>query len=77
MVYGGMVVSSSLYDVSECTKQLAAFKLNYGLRCSERQEWWLRAVAHSGAFALAYSGGYAYDRKASDAYGVRPYFLLK
>jgi hypothetical protein len=78
MVYGGAIAGSSLYDVGECTKQLAAFSLNHGLRCSKRQWWWLRAVAYSADFAFVSDHGHAYIYGASAADGgVRPYFLLR
>ena len=78
MVYGIRDGSSSFFDVGECTKQLAAFNLNHGLRCSKRQWWWLRAVAHSPAFASVSSFGDAsyYTAGYADG-GVRPYFLLR
>lgn len=78
MVYGIRDVSSSFFDVGECTKQLAAFNLNHGLRCSKRQWWWLRAVATSADFAFVDYGGDAgyYYASAADG-GVRPYFLLR
>ena len=78
MVYGIRDVSSSFFDVGECTKQLAAFNLNHGLRCSKRQWWWLRAVATSADFAYVDYGGDAgyYYASAADG-GVRPYFLLR
>lgn len=78
MVYGSRHASSSFYDGDECTKQLAAFNLNHGLRCSKRQWWWLRAVAYSTTFAAVNGYGHANYRHASDAVGgVRPYFLLR
>ena len=78
MVYGIRDVSSSFFDVGECTKQLAAFNLNHGLRCSKRQWWWLRAVADSTGFAYVDGYGDAYHYSAGDAGGgVRPYFLLR
>ena len=78
MVYGSRHASSSFYDGGECTKQLAAFNLNHGLRCSKRQWWWLRAVATSTNFATVGHNGDASGNLASDAGGgVRPYFLLR
>ena len=78
MVYGSRHASSSFYDGGECTKQLAAFNLNHGLRCSKRQWWWLRAVAISTNFAIVSDNGVAYNRDASNTDGgVRPYFLLR
>ena len=78
MVYGIRDVSSSFFDVGECTKQLAAFNLNHGLRCSKRQWWWLRAVATSADFAGVNNYGNADNYSASHADGgVRPYFLLR
>ena len=78
MVYGTRHASSSYFDGGECSKQLAAFNLNHGLRCSKRQWWWLRAVAHSANFACVNNYGDANHGGASDAGGgVRPYFLLR
>lgn len=78
MVYGSRHASSSFYDGGECTKQLAAFNLNHGLRCSKRQWWWLRAVATSTGFADVGGNGGAYYYDAGGAGGgVRPYFLLR
>jgi hypothetical protein len=78
MVYGSRHASSSFYDGGECTKQLAAFNLNHGLRCSKRQWWWLRAVAYSTHFAIVSNYGDASGNNASYADGgVRPYFLLR
>lgn len=78
MVYGSRHASSSFYDGGECTKQLAAFNLNHGLRCSKRQWWWLRAVSYSTNFANVDNHGAASSGNASNASGgVRPYFLLR
>ena len=78
MVYGSRHASSSFYDGGECTKQLAAFNLNHGLRCSKRQWWWLRAVSYSAGFANVHTNGAANYYGASNAGGgVRPYFLLR
>ena len=78
MVYGIRDVSSSFFDVGECTKQLAAFNLNHGLRCSKRQWWWLRADAYSAYFAgVSYYGHADTDGASLAAGGVRPYFLLR
>ncbi|MBR1695908.1 MAG: hypothetical protein IJ709_11000, partial [Selenomonas sp.] len=77
-VYGIRDVSSSFFDVGECTKQLAAFNLNHGLKCSKRQWWWLRAVADSTTFAfVSGSGDAAYNYASYADGGVRPYFLLR
>ena len=80
MVYGAPIMSSSAYDTGECTKQLAAFVHNHGLRCSKRQWWWLRAVSASTVFAgVGHTGDAFADRTgASDSGGgFRPYFLLR
>ena len=80
MVFGIRDVSSSFYDVGECASQLAAFRLNTGLKCSARQWWWLRAVAYSTDFADASGHGHANCTSASCSLedgGVRPYFLLR
>lgn len=74
MVYGSRHASSSFYDGGECTKQLAAFNLNHGLRCSKRQWWWLRAVAYSTTFANVHNHGAAssYYYASNTDGGVRP-----
>jgi hypothetical protein len=78
MVFGIRDVSSGFYDVGECASQLAAFRLNTGLKCSARQWWWLRAVAYSTDFARAASTGDPSYGGASISDGcVRPYFLLR
>ena len=78
MVYGVPIMSSSAYDTGECTKQLAAFSHNHGLRCSKRQWWWLRAVSSSHAFAGVAGYGHSISAEVSySAGGFRPYFLLR
>lgn len=77
MVYGAPVLSSSLYDTGECNSQLAAFRLNHGLICSDRCWWWLRSVAHSAHFCNVSDDGYAGDSGAASSLGVRPTALLR
>lgn len=83
MLYGGMVCSSSLYDVGDANIQLALFRhapdmkiarLGYdgGSRCS----FWLSAVAASTYFAHCDGYGNANCNYASNLSGVRPYFLF-
>lgn len=77
MVYGAPVLSSSLYDTGECNSQLAAFRLNHGLICSDRYWWWLRSVAYSSNFCLVDGYGVAGYGDAAYSYGVRPIALLR
>ena len=82
-VYGGMVHSSSFYDVGEFNQQLPLFRLAQdkkvamlGHGSSARYAWWLSAVGYSAAFCLVSGIGDAYDHGASVARGVRPAFLF-
>lgn len=77
MVYGGRVLSSSLYDVGDCYTQIAAMRHNKSLSFDRSYWYWLRAVASSSSFAIASGYGYANGNAASSSGGgVRPYFLL-
>lgn len=87
MVYGTTVFGSSGYDVGDCNKQLALFKLDtsaaiagYRGNRMDRKWWWLRTVVSSSRFANA--GDYGDAGSADAAYrnawsGLRPYFLLR
>ena len=74
MVYGGMICSSSFSDVGERKTQFRLFSLNPE-SINLRAGWWLSAVAYSGDFADVGRRGNAGTDDASDALGVRPYFL--
>ena len=73
MVYGGRVWGSAM-DTGCANKQLSAFRHNSQLR--KTTSFWLRAVSRSTYFANANSNGVANSDSASNANGVRPYFLL-
>lgn len=87
MVYGTTVFGSSGFDVGNCNKQLALFKLDtsaaiagYRGNRTDRKWWWLRTVVSSSRFAGADSGGDARCGGAADRGawgGLRPYFLLR
>lgn len=87
MVYGTTVFGSSGYDVGDCNKQLALFKLDTsaaiaGYRGNRKNTkwWWLRTVASSLNFARAGDHGHADFSGAAyrdDWSGLRPYFLLR
>jgi hypothetical protein len=77
MVYGGRVLSSSMFDVGDCNTQVAAMRHDKSLSFTRAGWNWLRAVAGSTHFCIANSTGHAHYGYASDATGrVRPYFLL-
>lgn len=79
MVYGGMVFSSSGFDVGDFPRQLPL----YALKCShldDRSWFWLRAVASASRFCVAATNGGAGCLDASNSHatgGIRPYFLLR
>ena len=76
-VYGGMVFSSSGYDVGIACMQLPLFALNPGLRVEANQNWWwLSSVHNSGSFCYVSGGGFADANWASNVIGVRPRFLI-
>lgn len=82
-VYGGMVHSSSFYDVGEWNQQLPLFKLAQdkkvamlGHGSTSRSSWWLSTVGHAPAFCLVDTNGPADAHSASHANGVRPAFLF-
>ena len=70
-VYGSKVSSSSFFDIGEDCERLPIFHFKGH---SYTREWfWLKAVASSAAFALAFNGGLALSNTASTAAGgVRP-----
>ena len=74
-IYGSMVCSSSLFDVGiECEK-LAVFNFINHVEYS-RSTFWLRAVAHSGAFACGtYYGGAGMSSATTD-YLLRPLIYI-
>lgn len=79
MVYGTRAWSQATqngYDTGSNKSQLAAFKHNHSLISSCRLWYWLRAVRSSLAFCGVGGDGAATLYGASDAYGVRPCFLI-
>lgn len=74
MMYGNAPFASSGRDTYDCNKQIAAFR--YGQNFTRANWCWLRDVASSICFAGAHAGGEAGYGSASNAGGVRPYFLL-
>lgn len=79
MVYGTRAwsqASQNGYDTGTNKSQLAAFQHNHSLISSCRSWYWLRAVCSSTAFCDVGGDGDAGDAGASDAYGVRPCFLI-
>ena len=77
MIYGGRVLSSSMYDVGDCNTQVAAMHHDKSSSFTHAGWNWLRAVAGSTSFCRAGVYGDAGSYYASDALGrVRPYFLL-
>lgn len=82
MVYGTNALSSSFYDVADGQMRLPLFALapNYKVarlgKNGARQWWWLSAVAGATDFCRVSDYGYASNRGASGAGGVRPYFLF-
>ena len=79
MVYGTRAWSQTTqngYDTGINKSQLAAFKHNHSLISSCRSWYWLRAVLSSAHFCSVASDGGANAYSASNAYGVRPCFLI-
>ena len=79
MVYGTRAwsqASQNGYDTGTNKSQLAAFKHNHSLISSCRSWYWLRAVQSSTIFCFVNSHGDANSNGASNAYGVRPCFLI-
>lgn len=74
-VYGSRVWGGG-YDIGEACSQLAAFRMNAQLIHNNHGSCWLRAVASSTAFAVAYYGGNAHLHNASLEVCVRPLLLL-
>lgn len=74
MMFGHASFASSGRDTYDCNKQIAAFR--YGQNFTRANWCWLRDVASSISFAVAYRTGGADYYGASTAGGVRPYFLL-
>ena len=74
MVYGGQIHESSGWDAGEAKSRFALFALNPE-SVSLRSDWWLSGVASSASFCVVSGNGAAYADGASDALGVRPFFL--
>ena len=72
MIYGGKVLSSSFFDVGECTTQVAAMRHNKSLSFTRNSWCWLRAVVASSNFANVNNNGNANNNNASAVGGVRP-----
>ena len=73
MMYGNTTFASSGFEAGDFNKQLAYFR--YGQNF-DRSTWcWLRDVSSSSTFADASGHGSAASGAASNAVGVRPYFL--
>ena len=84
-LYGCTVLSSSFYDVGNANMQFPLFRLNPAKKVagqgfegavSSRYTFWLSAVASATNFCRCSLNGVADYYGASDARGVRPYFLL-
>lgn len=81
MVYGHSVWGSSGYETGIDKSQLSLFRLNSSKIIArndnnERFWYWLRDVVSSSNFASVAGGGNANSNYASNAYGVRPAFLI-
>ena len=74
MTYGSGIGSSWTLDYS-CNKQITLFRL--GQNFLTNNWYWLRDVASSASFAIANGDGFASSIGASNAGGVRVYFLLR
>ena len=77
MVYGHSVWSSGGENQMIQTRQMSAFRLSERLINYNRQNYWLRDVVSSAAFALVYGYGRAGASDASSSFGVRPFALLR
>ena len=80
MVYGSTVwgestIGGSGYNIGGELSQLPFFALRPDM-ISNRQTFWLRDVVSASTFANVHSNGYASDRYASGAFGVRPAFSI-
>jgi hypothetical protein len=77
MVYGGRCLSSSFFDIGDCSTQVAAMRHNKSLSCTRSGWCWLRSVVDSTSFAGANRDGRArYSGASYTGSRVRPYFLL-
>ncbi len=78
-VYGGTVVSSSMYDTGIDNRQYAIFQLkpeftnSYGI---SSLNYWLKDVVDSTSFANVYNYGFSGASGATTLLGVRPRFLI-
>lgn len=88
MVYGSNIFhniqngANLAYNYTMDKQQLSLFRLKPALTVArndagERYWYWLRDVVSASYFALVNHGGYAGYTGASNAYGVRPAFLIK
>ena len=76
MVYGAPICSAGAMDNWMATRQMSAFRLSERLINYNRQDWWLRDVVSSSAFAFVSGYGRANANAASLVLGVRPFALL-
>lgn len=74
-IYGGRVLSSSLYDIGEANQKLPLFNHINPVQYS-RWSFWLRGVASSTHFCRCGHDGVATGTGASGSYGVRPLIIL-
>lgn len=74
-IYGGRVLSSSLYDIGEANQKLPLFNHINPVQYS-RWHFWVRGVAYSTGFCLCYGHGNATTSYASTSHGVRPLIIL-
>ena len=77
MVYGAPICAAGAMDNSVATRQMSAFRLSERLINYNKQNWWLRDVVSSAAFARVSGSGDAITSGASDVGGVRPFALLR
>lgn len=81
-VYGGIVFSSSGYDIGEAKTQLPLFQQRPDLilsasSTSARTWYWLKSVAGAAGFCGVGGYGDAFNSGASSSGGVRPLIIFK
>ena len=81
MVYGfqvwgqGNAFGNMAYEVGIDKWQLAIFRLDPSF-ANTRADWWLRSVGSGSDACLVGNNGLAYDGGVTNAFGVRPRFIL-